>query len=163
VGDFSAFNMLITTALDEELLGFVDHGGRLLVLQHGNGPLPSRRCPFWRESIVLFPEHPLWESFPQHGYADMQFFGMASDIAFDSQRLAKTLPDLKDIRPILRRLDAREFHMSEYLFEAKLGKGMISGCSLRIQGGSGAQPFGFRRNIAGISLLWMMLGYLSKV
>jgi hypothetical protein len=160
---FSAYGMLLTTVLNEELLRFVDNGGKLLLLQQGNGPLLSRRCPFWRESIILFPEHPLWDSFPQRGYADMQFFGMASDIAFDSHQLLKTLPGLKDLRPILRRLDAREFHMSEYLFEAKVGKGILAGCSLRIQGGTGVQPYGWRRNIAGSSLLWMMLDYMSNV
>jgi hypothetical protein len=161
--DFSAYEMLLTTVLDEKLMRFVDNGGRLFLFQHGNGPLPSRRCPFWRESIILFPEHPLWELFPHHGYADMQFFGLASDIAFDSHKLSKTLPDMRDFRPIIRRLDAREFHMSEYLFEAKVGKGVISGGSLRFQGGSGAQPFGLKRNIAGSTLLWMTLDYLSKV
>jgi hypothetical protein len=161
--ELPAYGMLLTTVLDEELLRYVDNGGKLLLLQQGDGPLPSRRCPFWRESIILFSEHPLWESFPQHGYADMQFFGMASDLAFDSYQLLKNLPNLKDLRPILRRLDAREFHMSEYLFEAKVGKGILSGCSLRIQGGAGVQPYGWRRNIAGSALLWMLLGYMSSI
>jgi hypothetical protein len=160
--DFSKYEMLLTTVLDDELLSFVSMGGKLLLLQHGDGPLPSRRCPFWRESIILFPKHPLWESFPQRGYANMQFFGIASDIAFHSHQL-KNLPYLKALHPILRRLDAREFHMSEYLFEARVGKGLLSGCSLRIQGGAGAQPYGWRRNIAGSALLWMMLDYMSNI
>jgi hypothetical protein len=161
--DLPAYGMLLTTVLDGELFRYVDNGGKLLLLQHGDGPLPSRRCPFWRESIILFPEHPLWQSFPQYGYADMQFFGVASDIAFDSRRLLTAIPDLKDLRPILRRLDAREFHMSEYLFEAKVGKGMLSACSLCLQGGAGVQPYGWRRNIAGSALLWMMLDYMVNV
>jgi hypothetical protein len=161
--DFSAYGILLTTVLDEELMRFVDNGGKLLLLQHGDGPLPSRRCPFWRESIILFPDHPLWETFPQRGFADMQFFGMASDLAFDSQQLEQNHPDLKDLRPILRRLDAREFHLSEYLFETKIGTGMLAGCSLHIQGGAGAQPSGWRRNTAGSSLLWMMINYMNNV
>jgi hypothetical protein len=161
VAGFSETGLLLTTVLDDELLKFVEMGGRLLLLQHGNGPLPSRRCPFWRESILLFPEHPLWESFPQGGHADMQFFGLASDVAFDGHQISHDYPEWKDYHPIMRRLDAREFHISEYLFEARLGKGLIFGCSLRTQGGSGAQPFGLRRNIAGSALLWMMLAYCN--
>ncbi len=160
--DFSEYSMLLTTVLDQEILRFVSDGGKLILLQQGDGPLPSRRCPFWRESIILFPEHSLWESFPHDGYADMQFFGSATDIAFDSRRLSQNLPDLAELRPIMRRLDAREFHMSEYLFEARIGMGYLIGCSLRIQGGMGVQPDGLKRNIAGSALLSRILAYLDN-
>jgi hypothetical protein len=161
--DFLAYEMLLTTILDEELLRFVGNGGKLLLLQQGDGSLPNRRCPFWRESIILFPDHPLWETFPQAGYADMKFFGIATDIAFDSSRLAASLPGMQNLRPIMRRLDAREFHMSEYLFEVGIGMGNLIGCSLRIQGGMGVQPYGLKRNIAGSALLSMLLAYMEKM
>jgi len=161
--DFSKYKLLLTTVLDEALLNFVDRGGKLLLLQQGDGPLPSRRCPFWRESILLFPEHLLWDSFPQAGFADMQFFGIATDVAFDSHHLVNGLPGSKDLRPIMRRLDAREFHMSEYIFEVKIGKGNLLGCSLRLQGGTGVQPYGWKRNVAGSALLWMMIACLDKL
>jgi hypothetical protein len=93
----------------------------------------------------------------------MQFFGTATDIAFDSHRLSNSLPGLKELRPIMRRLDAREFHMSEYLFEARIGMGNLIGCSLRIQGGMGVQPLGMKRNIAGGALLSMILAYLDNI
>jgi hypothetical protein len=159
--DFPA-KILLTTVLDQKIWRFVGDGGNLILLQQGDGPLPSRRCPFWRESIILFPEHPFWDSFPHQGHADMQFFGIATDIAFDSQRLSNSLPGLQELHPILRRLDAREFHMSEYLFEARIGKGNMIGCSLRIQGGMVAQPNGIKRNIAGNALLSRILVYLDN-
>ena len=63
----------------------------------------------------------------------------------------------------MRRLDAREFHLSEYIFEARIGEGTLMGCSLRLQGGAGAQPSGMEHNVAGSSMLWALLNYLSVV
>jgi hypothetical protein len=37
------------------------------------------------------------------------------------------------------------------------------GCSLRLQGGAGAQPSGRQNNVAGSSMLWALLNYLSEV
>ena len=68
-----------------------------------------------------------------------------------------------EITPIMRRLDAREFHISDYLFEARIGKGVLLGCSLRLQGGMGAQPFGLERNVAGGSLFGTIVDYVRSV
>jgi len=106
----------------------------------------------------------LWSDgrFPQRGFTDLQFFGLASDVAFDSLRLQQALPKGTEITPILQRLDAREFHISDYLFEAVIGNGVFLGCSLRLQGGLGAQPFGWERNVAGGALLSALLSYLGE-
>ncbi len=154
--------LLLTMVWDDNLQKFLESGGRVLLLQQGNEPLAARRCPFWREAVLLFPVHPVWEIFPQRGYADMQFFGMASDVAFASYQLEQALPVLVSIHPILRRLDAREFHISEYLFEARVGNGVLLACSLRLQGGIGAQPYGWKRNVAGSAMLWALLDYLDS-
>lgn len=151
---------LLTTVWNNALARHVKAGARVLLCQTGDGPLPVRRCPFWRESIKFFLPHPLWERFPHPGFTGMQFFGMASDLAFESSRLAQVLPRQAEISPLLRRLDAREFHLSEYLFEASLGNGLLLGCSLNLAGGDGAQPYGYRRNIAGSALLNAMVDYL---
>jgi hypothetical protein len=154
---------MLATVWDAVLEEFTRQGGRVILLQQGNGPLPVRRCPFWREGIKLFPAHPLWERFPQRGYADMQFFGLASDVAFDTPRLAEALPAMVAYKPIMRRLDGREFHLSDYLFEAQLGEGAILACSLRLQGGLGNQPFGWQRNVAGAALLGSMIDIFSAL
>jgi hypothetical protein len=158
------FRLIITTTWDAKLAKYVRNGGRLLLLQQGDSPLPIRRCPFWREAVKLFPSHPLWKDgrFPQRGFTDLQFFGLASDVAFDTLRLRQALPKGSEITPILRRLDAREFHVSDYLFEAAMGSGFFLGCSLRLQGGSGAQPFGWERNVAGGAMLSALLSYLDE-
>lgn len=156
-----AYNILFVTAWKPELEEYLRQGGKVLYLQQSNGPFPSRRCPFWREAVHLFYPHPVWEKYPQQGYTDMHFFGLATDVALLSQQFPEFLPGLGATRPILRRLDAREFWVSDYLVEAGLGKGLLLACSLRIQGGEGAQPFGWQRNIAGSSLLRAILDYLA--
>ncbi|MCS7222253.1 MAG: glycoside hydrolase family 2 TIM barrel-domain containing protein [Anaerolineae bacterium] len=155
-------SMVLATVLTPWLLGYLRAGGRVLLLQQGDGPLPSRRGPFWREAIHLFPDHPLWQTFPHRGYADLQFFGLATDVMLDASRLHETVPEIAQIRPVMRRLDAREFYVCEYLLEAEIGRGRLLACTLRLQGGSGMQPTGLRRNVAGYFLLWAMLAYLNK-
>lgn len=159
--DPSTYDLILSTELNRVLQAYITGGGRLLLLQQGNAPLPSQRCPFWREAIQLFCDHPLWNKFPQQGYAGMQFFGLASDIAFDIQKISQRYPFLAEIRPILRRLDARQFHVRDYLFEARVNRGILLACALRLQGGAGAQPFGWQRNVAGSAMLHALLDYLD--
>jgi hypothetical protein len=160
----AAFRMIITTSWEAKMAAYIQDGGRLLLLQQGEAPLPARRCPFWREAIKLFPSHPFWQSgsFPQKGFTDLQFFGLASDVTFDTARLRQALPEGSEINPLLRRLDAREFHVSEYLFEAVMGRGILLGCSLRLPGGVGAQPFGWERNVSGGAMFEALLRYLDE-
>ena len=115
----------------------------MLIWQPEEGALPVRRLPFWREALKLFADHPLWERFPQRGYADLQFWGLGTDAALDAARLGEVVPAITGVRPILRRLDAREFHVTEYLLEAEVGAGRLLACTLRLAGGAGAQPSGW--------------------
>ncbi len=153
--------IVITSALDTAVRAYLQQGGAVLLIQEGNGPLPVQRGPFWREAIKLFASHPLWSKFPQRGFVDLQFFGLATDLMFNLTDLA-VLPDLTNFRPILRRLDAREFTVTEYLFEAQVGKGHLLACALRLWGGAGAQPTGFKRNVAGRYLLATLLEHLCQ-
>jgi len=151
---------VIATVLDEPIRAFLHAGGGVLLLQTGDGPLPVRRTPFWREAIKLLPPHPLWQRFPQRGFADLQFFGLATDVSFDTAHLAEHLPGIGAVTPLLRRLDAREFTMTDYLWTAAVGAGQLIACALRLQGGAGAQPTGLKRNVAGRFLLASLLDLL---
>ena len=153
--------VLLTVNWNPDLHEYVMEGGRVILLQQGSGPLPAKRGPFWREAIKLFYPHPLWTHFSQRGYTDMQFFGLASDSSFDTARLPEALPGLKSLKPILRRLDSREFLVSDYILDAEVGHGRLLACSLRLQGGLGAQPSGWERNIAGGALLQGMIAVLN--
>lgn len=155
--------VVVTTHLRPRLRDYLAAGGRVLLLQQGDGPLPARRSAFWREAIKLFPSHPLWERFPQRGYTDLQFFGLASDVLLDLARLGEVVPEATNVRPVMRRLDAREFWVGDYLVEAQVGGGRLLACTLRLQGGEGAQPTGLAQNVAGYFLLWEMVKYLYRV
>lgn len=155
-------SVVVATGLAPWVVEYLQGGGAVLLLQHGDGPLPAHRGPFWREAIKLFPDHPLWQMFPHQGYADLQFFGLATDVMLKMAGLEQVLPDLKRVWPIMRRLDAREFYVTEYLLEAQVGVGRLLACTLRLQGGSGAQPTGLRHNVAGQYLLWTIVEYLAR-
>src|SRR5690606_4134568 len=66
----SASAAIIATEWDDELVRFVEDGGRAILLQHGSGapgPLPASPMPFWREGIKLIEPHPAWGDFPHEG------------------------------------------------------------------------------------------------
>ncbi len=156
--------VVVSTVLDESLRRLLHRGGRVLLLQTGDGPLPSRRLPFWREAIKLPVPHPIWRRFLHAGFVDLQFFGLACDVAFDTQRLTSALPELQAWAPILRRLDARQFTTTDYLFSAVIGggNGRLVASALRLQGGAGSQPTGLTSNVAGQYLLAELLQLLRS-
>jgi hypothetical protein len=156
-GQFSSCNLLLLASWTPELLPYLHAGGKALYLQQGSGPLPVKRVPFWREAVKLFYPHPTWQSFPHPGYTGFQFFGIAGDCAIQTDRLAEAIPGIDSIQPILRRLDAREFLVTDYILEARIGQGRLLICTLRLQGGAGSQPFGWQHNVAGATLLQAMM------
>ncbi len=143
--------------------GLVDYlrgGGLALLLQTGPGPLAAEACPFWRESIKLIAAHPVMDAMPHAGFADAQFYSLATDWALATGALARALPGVQDITPLLARLDARLFTQAHYLVEARLGAGRVMASTLRFQGGLGDQPTGLRDNPAGRFLLGRILDHL---
>lgn len=162
-GDLTAAQgqVVITSVIDAPLQAFLQEGGHGLLLQWGEGSLPSQCGPFWREAVKLICPHPLWARFPQAGFVDLQFFGLATDRMIDTGQLAAVLPQMTTVTPLLRRLDAREFTVTDYLFEVGVGKGKLVVCTLRLQGGAGVQPTGLQRNVAGFALLTQLVEYLA--
>jgi hypothetical protein len=161
-GSLPAQAVLLAASWDSALADFLQEGGRALLHQQAPGdPFPAQRSPFWREATNLFYDHPLWDGFPHAGFTDLQFYGLASDRALISREIQAAVPGLYDVKPVLRRLDARQFTISDYLVEARLGAGRLLVCTLRLQGGAGGQPSGWARNVAGGALLRAMLDYLS--
>lgn len=154
--------VLMTSVLDEAVQAFLAAGGHVLLWQWGEGALPVQRGPFWREVVKLLYPHPLWEAFPQAGFVDLQFFGLATDAMLDPAALAAALPLMSQYTPVLRRLDAREFTVSDYLVEMTVGEGKLLVCTLRLHGSAGVQPTGLQHNVAGWALLAQMVAYLSS-
>ncbi len=153
--------VLVATTLSNDVLSFVRLGGSAVVLQSGPGALPTHPVPFWRESIKLIYDHPIMQAFPHQGFTDLQFYHLATDVALDTQALVERL-GASDVRPLLRRLDARLFTVLDYVVEVRLGKGRLIASTLRFQGGSGDQVAHFSGNVAAQHLLGTMIGYLQR-
>lgn len=138
------------TVWDEKLAGWVAAGGRGVLLLERDGmpsPLPKVEVPFWREALKVAHPHSAWGDFPEPDDAQVQFYGLAPDVALD----ARDLSDEKEW--ILRRVDTRQIRLLEYAVELKLGAGRLIASTLRVDGGLGDQPSGVAHNPAGMHLL----------
>jgi hypothetical protein len=149
--------ILLTGVLDQDVMRFLDSGGSALLIQQGTSPLPAQACPFWREGIKIIGDHPAMAEFPHGGYVHLQYYGLATDWAIDTNQLATVLPNVTSVRSLLRRLDARQFTVSDYLIDMQVGAGRLIATTLRFQGGLGDQPAGFKFQTAGRWLLYQLL------
>lgn len=151
--------VIVTSMLDRAVVEQLSAGGRVLLLAQTSAL--AHHLPFWREAVKLIMPHPLWNHFPHQGFVDHQFFGLATDLAFDPARLLAQLPPGAVYTPVLRRLDARAFTIADYLVEITVGKGRLFACTLRLQGGAGVQPTGLAHHVAGRHLLTTLLDQLA--
>lgn len=151
-------SVLLTTIWNKDIEAFVSSGGRAILLA-GSGkrhaPFKILPTPFWREAVKIIEPHPAWDDFPHEGWTDLQFYGMATNLALDTARVP-------GCRPILRRLDARTMAVHDYAAELSLGKGGLIVSTLRFEGGLGQQPVGVTRNVAAAYLLSCWLRYLQE-
>lgn len=153
--------LLITSVWTPPVAEFVRTGGRALLLQTGPGALPARPAAFWQESIKLIYDHPIWTRFPHQPGVDLQFYHVASDHAFDTNRLIDSIPNLTAVRPVLRRLHARTFGVLDYLVDCEVGAGRLLASTLRFCGGAGDQVRGLHGNVAGDFLLREMAATIA--
>jgi hypothetical protein len=153
--------VLLTSLFTPEVSHYVREGGRAILLQGGVGGLPAKTCPFWREAINLLYDHPVLEHFPHQGYMNLQFYHLATDHAFDTARLMSEVTDVSRLEPIIRRLDARQFTVSDYLVDTQLGAGRLLASTLRFGGGAGDQVGDFKSNVVGQHLLSLMFNALA--
>lgn len=143
---------LITPLLTGEIEAFIRSGGKAILLHTGEGSLPALPLPFWRESIKLLHSHAVLANFPHEGYADLQFYNLATDYALDTAALRERF-GAEAVTLIMTRLEARLFQQSEYLVEISVGAGKLYASTLRFSGGTGDQVQSFSANIAGQWLL----------
>jgi hypothetical protein len=143
----------ITYNLTPDLLARARSGETITVWVRDPDLRFTQSLPFWREAIHVFNDHPLWNSVPQPGFADMRFFSVATDLAIDSKKLNEVLGSDCELRPIWRRFDARQMFWTDYIVEAKVGAGRLLISTLRFAGGLGSQPSGLDANPMGA---WML-------
>lgn len=153
---FQPDEAILASVWTPQVEAWVRGGGRAILLQTGAGAFPTQPVPFWRESIKLIEDHPLWQDFPHQGYVDLQFYHLAADHALDVTRI----PDARRV-PILTRLDARLFTLLDYLVELEMGSGRLIASSLRFWGGAGDQVTDIQHSPAARFLLHQLVEYLS--
>ncbi|MGH2522033.1 MAG: glycoside hydrolase family 2 protein [Anaerolineales bacterium] len=148
---------LITSELTAEMLDWVRAGGSALLWLRQPDARYTRPMPFWREAIHVFMPHKLWERVPHPGYADLRFFGVATDFAIDRLALQTLLGLEARSIPVWRRFDARAMTWADYLIEVQYGAGHMFASTLRFEGGLGYQPDTFDTNPWGAWLLASLL------
>lgn len=161
VMDLPASPVLVATRWADPIADFVRRGGRAAVFVETGDGLPVQSCPFWREAMKLFDPHPVWRAFPHEGFTDLHFYGLGPDCALLPGDLQERFPDAA-WRPVLRRVDARTYEVTDYLAEAIFPSGgRLLASTLRLHGGLGDQPDGLLRHTAGVCFLVAVLSALS--
>jgi hypothetical protein len=152
--------ILLTNVLTGDVVDYLHGGGSVVLFQQGDHPLPAVSGAFW-SAIKIIGDHPLMNALPHGGFVDMQFYGLATCWAIDTGRMAAVLPDLTDVRWLLRRLHPAQYTVADYLVEARVGSGHLFASTLRFWGGLGDQPASLRFNPAARWLLLKLLEALA--
>jgi hypothetical protein len=145
-----AATVLLATAWTEPVRQHLRAGGNAVLLVDAacvDPPLPVAAMPFWREAVKVIEPHEAWGDFPHDGWTDLQFAGMAPDLALD----VTALPI--GGRPLLRRVDTRTSQVYDYAVEVPYSAGRLIVSTLRFDGSGGDQPLGLRRNTGAAYLL----------
>jgi hypothetical protein len=150
--------IVITTHMSLSIENYLKAGGRVFYIQRGKGYLPQVKTSFWRESFCRYYEHEIIKNTAKDEWRDLQLFGVASDSAIDT--LSINHKDIKNIKPIIRRVDARQYLATDYLLEMNVGKGLLIATTLKFEGGTGKQPNSLKYNNFGIYLLDQVIRYL---
>jgi hypothetical protein len=148
VGDTVA--VLIATNWTAEVSEHLNAGGNAVLLLATPGPshlVHTDPMPFWRECVKVIEPHEAWGTFPHDGWTDLQFTGLATDMA-----MARPQND-SGYRPILSRVDNRTGLAHDYAAELRHGTGRLIVSTLRFDGSLGDQPLGLQRNTAAAYLL----------
>ena len=150
---FSAGKILVTTAWDASIQSLVAAGGCVLYIQSDGGPMPSQRRPFWREALQIFADPGVFAGFTDDGFCGLQWYSLAADRSMSLADLEGFFAGKAQLRPLLRRLDVRQYLLTEYAVEARLGDGRAIITTLRLAGGLGDQASDLSRTVAGQALL----------
>jgi hypothetical protein len=156
IAPFEATPVVVATRLTPALRGWLAAGGQAVLYStrdRDSQLFPVEEMPFWREAVKVLEPHPAWGNFPHTGFTDLQFYGLCTDLALCAAG--------REVKPILRRLDARATFVHDYAAEARLGQGRLIVTTLRLGGGLGDQPRGIAFHLSGQQLLAEFCRYLG--
>jgi len=151
--------VVAATSFDEPLRRHVSRGGRALIVQRGRGAFAHESVGFWREGFAVFEDHPVAAAVPAGLFRELALYGVATDTA-----LGWITPggEVRAVRPVISRLDARESIAQHYMVELSFGEGKLIVTTLRLEGGMGKQPSGLAGNSAARFLLERALRHLLQ-
>jgi Glycosyl hydrolases family 2, sugar binding domain/Glycosyl hydrolases family 2 len=128
----------VASAFDDELVEFLERGGRVLMLPDGRQKSPPVADHWFLRGAPYVPDHPLQKVIPRDFWIELQHFDLAGPVVPDMQ-------DLESIDPILMLWDDHDLKTVRthgLLFETRAAKGRLLVSSLRLGATSGANPAG---------------------
>ena len=130
-------------------------------MQGSDPAFPTEEVSFWRESFPMSYPHPIFSWLRRSCFTDdLRYFSVAPERAVCAKEASDMGFSLK--RPILRRCDARNWKVAEYLAEYSYGKGTLIATTLKLSGGGCRLASGFRNNVFGTYLFDKIIRYLTN-
>ena len=152
--------IIVTDQLDEFVRKFLLKGGKVFLMQGSDPAFPTEEVSFWRESFPISFPHPVTKGLKRSCFTeDLRYFSVAPERAVCAKEVSDMGFALK--RPLLRRCDARNWRIAEYLAEYSYGKGTLIATTLKLSGGRGREASGFRNNVFGTYLFGKIIEYLT--
>ena len=160
--EFGMYETIIAARYNAKLMDYAFNGGKVLLIQRGCEGFPVKMAPFWRECVKEFRNHHITDSLHHGEVTDLQFMGMATDTSFIPEEIEKITGNSVEYNPLLRRIDCRNFSITDYIVELKIGSGAVIATTLRLEGGSGKQPSLFGENTAAIYFVKKCIDYFNS-
>jgi hypothetical protein len=128
----------IASAFDDQLLDFLEQGGRLLMLADGHSKSPPLDDRWFLRGAPYIPEHPIVHRIPREFWIELQQFDLSGPVMPD-------LKDLESLNPIVMLWDDHDLTTvltHGLLFEARAANGQLLVSSLGLDAKSRANPAG---------------------
>ncbi len=155
------FDVVMASRLTPEIKDYVRAGGKAFYIQRGGGSLPVKKVAFWREGMIRRYPHQVLDGLGYEEWLDdLRFFSLSTDTAFQTDQLEKL--GYSHVTPIIRRYDCREWDVTDYMAEIRLGKGTIIATTLRFEGGMGKEPLLIANNRFAVWLLDSVMDYFDR-
>lgn len=144
-------SVLVTATMDAAARKALAEGARVVFIpEDADTSLPRRDAQFWREMAIWLPTgHHALGDFPHEDFVDRQFYDLTQRKPFD------TATYRAEITPLVWGVNARfsGLMLVDYVFEARVGKGSLLACCLRVRG---------KDNVAGQYLLDQLVRYAAS-
>ena len=156
------YSMVTATRLDRAVIDYAARGGKVFLVQRGKEGFPVKEAPFWRECMKEFASHYITDGLCHGGITDVQFMGMSTDTVFLAREIPEYTGGVFNYRSLMKRIDCRNYSVSDYIIELRSGSGIIIATTLRLEGGAGRQPSCFSSNTGAVYLARRIIEYLNQ-